>query len=145
MTKKTVWDLIDELEEASQELVESIVEDIRQDLRRVLDSYPTHVYGAYETCLTQRPAYTVSETDDKYRIVIDLPYVDQKTIRLRLVGRTLHVQAQTSREINGRCVVFEAKIRLDKPIDKEKSGARFTRGLLVVDLKKQKQVNIEVD
>lgn len=121
------------------------MEEIRQDLQKIARTYPPHVYGTYEACLTQEPAYTVSETDEEYRIVVDLPYTDQNNIHLKLVGRSLIVQARTSREVNGRCVVLQAKIPLDKPIDKEKSTARFARGILVVNLKKQKEVNIRVE
>lgn len=145
MAKKTVWDLLDELEEASEELVESLVEEMREDIRRILRTYPAHVYGTYEACLTQEPAYTVNETEDEYRIVVDLPYADPNKIRLKLVGRTLLVSAQTSREVNGRCVVFEARIPLNRPVDRERSSARFAKGLLIVKLKKQSGVEVELE
>jgi len=143
--RRSVWDLLDELEQASEELVESVMEDLREEIRAIVTSHPPHVYGTYEACLTQEPAYSVYETDEEYRVVVDLPYVDPSKVKLRLVGRTLFLEALTQREINGRCVSFQAKITLQKPVDRKQSVARLVRGMLVVNLKKLKEVDIHVD
>jgi len=141
---RSIWDILDELEEASDELLEDTIEEMREELRRVIKQSTPHVYGTYEACPAQEPAYSVNEMDDEYRVVVDLPYVDPNKISLKLSGRTLILRALTQREINGRCVSFEAKIQLQKPVDKNQSSAHFARGLLVVRLKKQKGVNIGV-
>ncbi|MEM0271227.1 MAG: Hsp20/alpha crystallin family protein [Thermoprotei archaeon] len=143
--RRSVWDLFEELEEESEELLESVLNDLREELKSIVSSQPTHVYGSYEACLTQQPAYSVNETEEGYRIVVDLPYVDPSKVSLRLAGRTLVVEAPTQRVINGRCVTFYVKIPLNKPVDRKQSGARLVNGVLVVNLKKLSEVNIPVE
>ncbi len=143
--RRSIWDLLEDLDRATDEFMEEVVEDLRSQLNMILSSQPAHVYGVYEACLAQEPAYTLSETQDEYRLIVDLPYVDPEKISLRLAGKTLTVEAPTKKEVNGRCVTFQAKIRLPKPVDRQHSVARFAGGFLVVKLKKQREVGIQVD
>jgi HSP20 family protein len=96
------------------------------------------------------PLTSVSETKDKVLVEIDLPLVEKNDIRLKLVEEGLEVEASLM-----RCVRFErwgtvqrscefrsfyTIVPLPSLVVVEGARATFKRGILKVELKKQKEV-----
>jgi len=96
------------------------------------------------------PLTTVSETEDKVIVEVDLPLVRKRNIRLRLIEDGLEIEASLT-----RCVRFERWgtiqrncefrsfykiIPLPSPVVAEGAKAIFKRGILRVELKKRKEV-----
>ncbi len=100
------------------------------------------------------PLTSVSETEDKVIVEIDLPLVRKRDTKLRLVEEGLEVEASLS-----RCVRFERwgtvqrscefksfykLVPLPCPVVAEGAIATFKRGILRVELKKRKEVEYRI-
>ena len=88
------------------------------------------------------PRTDVSETDDAYRITIELPGVDEKNLEVTLTEDTLSVtgEKKSAREEKeeGRCLsersygLFRRMFRIPEDADAENVGADFANGILTV-------------
>jgi HSP20 family protein len=100
------------------------------------------------------PLSSVTETEDKVIVEIDLPLVRKRDIRIRLVEEGLEVEASLT-----RCVRFERWgtvqrtcefksfykiVALPSPVISEGASARFKKGILSVELKKRKEVEHKI-
>jgi HSP20 family molecular chaperone IbpA len=82
-------------------------------------------------------------------LTIDLPYVDQKQVRLECpADDLLEIYAETSRKItfkdlgikhrHGEFTCYHARIRMPVPVDETKIRMHFKRGVLEVRLARLK-------
>lgn len=100
------------------------------------------------------PLTTVTETEDKVIVEVDLPLVKKRNIRLRLVEEGLEVEASLT-----RCVRFEhwgtvqrncefksfyTIVPLPASVVVEGTKAIFKRGILRVELKKKKEAEYRI-
>ena len=101
-----------------------------------------------------KPLTSVSETEDKVIVEIDLPLVIKNDIHLRLVEEGLEVEASLS-----RCVKFERWgtvqrscefkyfykiVQLPSPAVYEGTKATFRKGILRVELRKRKELEHKI-
>ncbi|MCJ7635740.1 Hsp20/alpha crystallin family protein [Candidatus Bathyarchaeota archaeon] len=96
------------------------------------------------------PLTSVSETEDKIIIEIDLPLVSKKDIYLRLVEEGLEVEASLSRYVRlerwgtmQRSCEFKYLYKivpLPSPAVSEDAKATFKKGILRVELRKRKEL-----
>ena len=95
------------------------------------------------------PLTSISQTEDKVIVEVDLPLVKKKDIRLRLIEGGLEVKASLT-----RCIKFERwgtvqrscefrflykVVPLPSPVVADGTEAIFKRGILRVELKKRKE------
>ena len=100
------------------------------------------------------PLVSVSETEDRVIVEVDLPLVKKKDIHLRLVEGGLEVEASLT-----KCVRFERWgtvqrscefrsfyriVSLPSPVVAEGVTAVFNRGILRVELKKRRDVEYRI-
>ena len=100
------------------------------------------------------PLVSVSETEDRVIVEVDLPLVTKKDIHLRLVEGGLEVEASLT-----KCVRFERWgtvqrscefrsfyriVSLPSPVVAEGVTAVFNRGILRVELKKRREVEYRI-
>lgn len=100
------------------------------------------------------PLASVSETEDKVVVEVDLPLVKRSDIKLRLVEEGLEVEASLT-----RCVRFERWgtvqrscefrslykiVSLPVPVVAEGARATFKRGILRIELKKRKEIDYRI-
>jgi HSP20 family protein len=100
------------------------------------------------------PLVSVSETEDRVIVEVDLPLVKKKDIHLRLVEGGLEVEASLT-----KCVRFERWgtvqrscefrsfyriVSLPSPVVAEGVSAVFNRGILRVELKKRRDVEYRI-
>ena len=100
------------------------------------------------------PLVSVSETEDRVIVEVDLPLVKKKDIHLRLVEGGLEVEASLT-----KCVRFERWgtvqrscefrsfyriVSLPSPVVAEGVTAVFNRGILRVELKKRMEVGYQI-
>jgi HSP20 family protein len=100
------------------------------------------------------PLVSVSETEDRVIVEVDLPLVKKKDIHLRLVEGGLEVEASLT-----KCVRFERWgtvqrscefrsfyriVSLPSPVVAEGVTAVFNRGILRVELKKRSEVEYRI-
>ncbi len=96
------------------------------------------------------PLTSVSETEDKIIIEIDLPLVSKKDISLRLVEEGLEVEASLSRYVRlerwgtiQRSCEFKYLYKivpLPSPAVSEDAKVTFKKGILRVELRKRKEL-----
>jgi len=144
MNRRTIFDIIDELEKQSERLTEEILEDMRKTLEEIRTFHTSAIYGYEEICAVQEPASQIKETESEIKIVVDLPFVKPENISIRLTQSYLLVEAKTDKWIRGKCIILRKVIRLNTPVDKKQSSARFWNGKLSITLKK-KSTPIKVD
>ncbi|MCW4038194.1 MAG: Hsp20/alpha crystallin family protein [Candidatus Bathyarchaeota archaeon] len=100
------------------------------------------------------PLVSVSETENRVIVEVDLPLVKKKDIHLRLVEGGLEVEASLT-----KCVRFERWgtvqrscefrsfyriVSLPSPVVAEGVTAVFNRGILRVELKKRREVEYQI-
>jgi len=95
---------------------------------------------------TWRPATDVYESEDEFVIVIDIAGITQADISLKIDGNTLTIRG-IRREKIGKVKrhfhkmeidygLFERKIEIPKPLDPERTRARYSEGFLEIHLPK---------
>jgi len=100
------------------------------------------------------PLTSISETEDKIIVEVDLPLVEKKNIKLRVVEGGLEVEASLT-----KCVSFEnwgtvqrncqfesfyTFIALPSSVVAESATATFKKGILKVELKKSKKFDYTI-
>ena len=95
------------------------------------------------------PLTSVSETEDKVVIEIDLPLVSKDDVHLRLVDEGLEVEASLSRYVRlerwgtvQRSCEFKYLYKivpLPSPVVSDEAKATFKKGILRVELRKRKK------
>jgi len=83
-----------------------------------------------------------SEDPPALHVVVELPGVDPKSLKVVAAGRVLLVAGERHRPpLSGRYRQleieygpFERRIQLDEPVDPAAASARYEQGMLIVDL-----------
>lgn len=93
------------------------------------------------------PAVEISEQADEYRINAELPGMDEKDVEVKLANGSLIIKGEKKEEKNEsrkeyhlserRYGSFERAFRLPREVDPEKIQARFSKGVLQVQLPKR--------
>lgn len=89
----------------------------------------------------------ISEQADEYRINAELPGMDEKDVEVKLANGSLIIKGEKKEEKNEsrkeyhlserRYGSFERAFRLPREVDPEKIQARFSKGVLQVQLPKR--------
>jgi HSP20 family protein len=100
------------------------------------------------------PLTSISETEDKVIVEVDLPLVMKKDILLRLVEDRLEIEASLKRcmkferwgTVQKSCEFrsFHKAVLLPSPVVSEGTKAAFTRGILRIELKKRKEAEYKI-
>ena len=98
------------------------------------------------------PEVDVVEREEEIVVLLDMPGVDRKSLRVWVEDGILHLQGRKNiREEKGGFLlkeipeaVYERAFRLTEDLDTEKISARYERGVLEIRLKK-KVANKPVD
>ena len=91
------------------------------------------------------PLHNIMVAATEVVLTIDLPYVDQKQVKLRCPANDiLEVYADTTRKItfrelgakhrHGEFTCYHARIRIPVPVDESRINKHFKRGVLEVHL-----------
>ena len=93
------------------------------------------------------PAVDVKETDDAYRLEMELPGHDEKSVQVHLDGRGLTISSRTEEKkeekkenylLNERVFSsFSRTFNLPEDADGEQISASFKNGILLLDIKKR--------
>jgi HSP20 family molecular chaperone IbpA len=98
---------------------------------------------------SMEPLYNMMVGAEEVVLTIDLPYVNQKLVKLSCpADDIIEVSADTSRKItfkdlgikhrHGEFMSYHAMIRTPVPVDERKTRTSFKRGVLVVHLPRLK-------
>jgi HSP20 family molecular chaperone IbpA len=96
-----------------------------------------------------QPLYNLFVTTKEVVLTVDLPYVEQKAVKLRRSTEdSIEVYAETNRKItfkdlgikhrHGEFTSYHAIIRMPVPVDERKLTKKFKRGLLEVHIPRAK-------
>jgi len=95
------------------------------------------------------PLHNLTVAATEVVLTIDLPYVDQRQVKLRCPSDdVLEVYAETTRRItfkdlgakhrHGEFTCYHARIRIPVPVDESRISTQFKRGVLEVHLRRLK-------
>jgi len=95
------------------------------------------------------PLYNVLVAATEVLLTIDLPYVTEKSVKLRCPANdVVEIYAETSRKItfkdlgvkhrHGEFTCYHARIRIPVPVDEARINSKFKRGVLEVHIPRLK-------
>jgi HSP20 family molecular chaperone IbpA len=95
------------------------------------------------------PLHDVFVAADEVVVTVDLPYVDQKRVKLQCPANdVVEIYAETTRKItfkdlgikhrHGEFTCYHTRIRIPVPVDESKISSKFKRGVLEVHLPRLK-------
>lgn len=110
---------------------------------------PFHGSGWNVTAACIEPLYNLTVGAGEVLLTIDLPYVNQKQVKLGCPANdVVEIYAETSRKItfkdlgikhrHGEFTCYHARIRIPVPIDESRIKTNFKRGVLEVHLARPK-------
>jgi HSP20 family protein len=112
----------------------------------LFDEMASAMWNFHQRSLT--PLTTVIETESTVIVEVDLPLVSKKDIQIRLIEQRLQIEASLREclryerwgTIQRDCefTTFYASIPLPTLVSKERATATFRRGLLRIELSKQR-------
>jgi HSP20 family protein len=92
------------------------------------------------------PAVDIEETDDAYRVHMELPGMDKKDIKISYRDNVLHISGEKHEEkdekernyhhYERRFGRFERAFRIHSEVVEDKIDANFKNGVLVIDMPK---------
>ena len=96
-----------------------------------------------------QPLYNLFVTTEEVVLTVDLPYVEQKSVKLkRSTEDSIEVYAETNRKITfkdlgikhrrGEFTCYHAIMRMPVPVNEKKITKKFKRGLLEVHIPRVK-------
>ena len=119
---------------------------LQSDINRLFDAFMSPFDGS-EYKNTVSPRLDVAELKDKYEIKAELPGMDEKDINLSVENGLLTIsgekKAETEEKDKGyylkECSYgsFSRSVRLPDNISEDKIGAKFKKGVLVIDMPKK--------
>lgn len=129
---------------------ENPVVTIQNEINRLFDSFFDDSFGLDlfdRTSLGEfTPRVDLSETEKEYKVVAELPGMDEKDIELTLDGDTLIISGEKKAEtedkgknyhrIERSFGSFYRAIPLPTPVEEDKVSADFKKGVLTVTLPK---------
>lgn len=107
--------------------------------------HPIHGSGWNAAAACIQPLYDLFVGPAEVVVTVDLPYVDQKRVKLRCPTEDImEVFAETNRRItfkdlgakhrHGEFTCYRASIRIPVPVDEKKMTKEFKRGILEVHI-----------
>jgi HSP20 family molecular chaperone IbpA len=109
------------------------------------DTAPPQGSGWNVAAACIQPLYNLFVAAREVVLTVDLPYVEQKAVKLRCPTKdSIEVFAETNRKITfkdlgikhrrGEFTCYHAIIRMPVPVDETKAAKKFKRGLLEVHI-----------
>jgi len=95
--------------------------------RRVSPVKPVEVKEATE------PLVDVITEDDKIKVIAEVPGVDKQDIKLNVVGKTLHIRAESERR------KYSKDVELPEEVDPKTAKASYKNGILEVTLNRARK------
>jgi HSP20 family protein len=124
--------------------LEEIEKEIDQTIQEIREWRP--MWDASKG--TMEPLAQIEDTGDKIIMTTDLPYVKKENIDLKVCDDSLEIDATLERcvkyehwvNVSEECEFksFHKDIRLSEKIIPEETNAKFTNGILTVELVKKK-------
>ena len=125
--------------------------ELARGFERVFDDAFDRFFGAGALArdALRSPSLDVAETEAGYKVVLDLPGVAKNDIQITIDGRRVSVSAQSQREQtkkDGERVIYRERaashfarsFTLTESIDQEASKAKYDKGVLTLELAKQR-------
>jgi len=123
--------------------------DSREYMMATSEGSTIHASGWNVDTACIEPLYNLMIGATEVVLTIDLPYVNQKQVKLRYPANdVLEVDAETSRKItfkelgvkhrHGEFTCYHARIQVPFPIDETKVKSKFKRGILEIHLPRLK-------
>jgi HSP20 family protein len=101
---------------------------------------------------TFRPALDVEENAEEFIVRVDIPGMNQKDVKVSLMGETLTIRGErknerTTKDGNVRRVersygAFERSITLDAPVRNDKVTATYRDGVLEIHVPKAEEARV---
>ena len=106
---------------------------------------PVHGSGWNAAAACIQPLYDLLVAVTEVVLTVDLPFVDQKQVKLRCpTDDSLEIYAETNRKItfrdlrakhrHGEFTCYRALIRIPVPVDEKRMSKEFKRGVLEVHI-----------
>jgi HSP20 family protein len=123
---------------------------LTRSLDRLFDDGFDRFFGAAEgDAALRNPSLDVSETDNGYKVVLDLPGVAKDDVKITIDGRHVSVAAQVQREETkkeGERVIYRERasssfarsFTLPEEVDQEGSQAKLDKGVLTLSLARKR-------
>lgn len=122
---------------------------LQKEVDRLFDSFFTPSWaedGDEPTPSAWSPRMDLTETDNAYRLMLDLPGLEKQDITLRVENNRLFVSGERHEETRAEDQTlvhmersfgaFYRSIRLPREVQEDKIKARFENGVLKIDLPK---------
>jgi len=114
-----------------------------------VNTSPPHGSGWNAAASAIQPLYNLFVAAEEVVLTVDLPYVNQKSVKLKLPTKdSIEVYAETTKRItfhdlgakhrHGEFTSYHAMIRMPVPVDEKRATKKFKRGLLEVHLPRTK-------
>lgn len=114
-----------------------------------IDTSPSHVSGWNAATACIQPLYNLFVAAGEVVLTVDLPYVDQKRVKLSCPTKdSFEILAETTRKItfkdlglkhrHGEFTCYHAIVRMPVPVDEKRATKKFKRGLLEVHIPRVK-------
>lgn len=122
---------------------------LHREMNRVFDEFLSD-FGAPVRFGSGWPQIDLSETDDKVKVVAELPGLEERDVDVRLEDGVLTLKGQKKVEENGRFYSerwegeFERAISVGHDVDPDKVKATFKNGVLTVMLPKKPEAQRQV-
>jgi len=123
----------------------------QEEVNRMLDNFTGRGPGRMETLFA--PAAEIEETSEEYLVRMDLPGVNQKDVKVSLMGDTLMVRGERKQESdrkNGNVHhseraygMFERAFTLGAPVRNESVQATYKDGVLEIRIPKAEEARIK--
>ncbi len=106
---------------------------------------PAHRSGWNAAAACIQPLYDLFVAVTEVVLTVDLPFVDQKQVKLRCpTDDSVEIRAETNRKItfrdlgakhrHGEFTCYRALIRIPVPVDEKRMSKEFKRGILEVHI-----------
>ncbi len=110
---------------------------------------PQRIIGNYIASPYKMPDADIIDNGDSYTVKIDMPGVDKKDIKLRIVDNTITVHAEKSEEKENKGKNYYSKermamgyyrsIELPEPVKPNTAKAKMNNGTLSIDIEKAEE------
>jgi HSP20 family protein len=121
---------------------------LHREINELLDVYHRG-FGGLDRRMAGSPGFELSETEDEIRVKVELPGMDEKDISVELEEDMLTIRGERKDEKETKKRNYHVSkmsyggyrqsIALPARVDREKSKARFKRGVLTLTLPKTEQ------
>jgi len=114
-----------------------------------VNTSPPHSSGWNAATSAIQPLYTLFVAAEEVVLTVDLPYANQKSVKLKLPTKdSIEVFAETTKRItfhdlgakhrHGEFTSYHAIIRMPVPVNEKQATRKFKRGILEVHLPRTK-------